>query len=126
MEVLPFPVGSQARPTLGARFILLDSQGGPKVLCASEMFRRLALLPLTSFGEVTNSWRNPRFKVKFGRTRKSSWTNQPNSVCRHPCIGLLGPPTIANSSWLGRPAKKLGRSENVYVPRRAVSVSVSP
>ena len=86
-------------------------------LSAAVRLGRLAFLPFTSFGAVTNSCRNPTLRVRLARTRKSSWTNHPKTVCRHPRMGLLSPPISGNCNCDGLPCRKVRSDGNAYTPR---------
>src|ERR1700724_2336185 len=67
-EVLPFPNGSQAKPTRGSKFrnVGLRMKGSPRWAVVSAKFTRFESLPCTSVGTVVISYRKPRFSIKFG------------------------------------------------------------
>src|SRR6202171_2504862 len=69
---------------------------------------------------VDISQRSPRFKVRFGRKRQSSWTYKPKIVWRSPC-----PLTLLKSSPLnlvGLFVRKPASEPNVNTPLGSVCV----
>src|SRR6267142_5337827 len=79
MEVLPFPLGSNAKPTRGPK-LFLSVLGSPKVITPGTLEIALRVWVLAPTGLVQYSYRRPKFKVSRGVTLKSSCTNQLNKL----------------------------------------------
>ena len=71
-------------PSRGATFLSdgFVCHGAPIVSALSVTFRRLEILPFASVGVVTNSYRTPRFIVRFGRQRMSFCAKKPQNCWR--------------------------------------------
>src|SRR5258705_11660348 len=74
IEVFPLAVGSQARPTLGAKFRLVGllKKAPPTLGVGSVRLTSVATLPFCSETGVDVSYRRPSVTVRFFRTRMAS------------------------------------------------------
>src|SRR5579871_4414517 len=124
-------MGVQATPMRGWKLVmplywlysalqLLYGQLCPDKYSCPDARSKFACRCRTSSHGVCNSQRKPRFTVRFGVTRQSSWKNAAREFERCPQVPPLTPPWISE----GRPSRKSASAMPLPLPDFVVVLEV--